>query len=132
VLNKIRSSQEEEEKDITINEKIYHVECTIKYLHSCARFVLENSSTSLLISNFSNKPSKLITNKKLTRIFCEIVKDAAQNNIWKKDHYKIVIENFAFILLLNKKSVDDLTQENFFVTRDIFYHYTNVFESRIT
>ncbi len=132
MLNKLRSSREEKVKNITINEKIYHVEYTIKYLHSCARFVLENLFTSLFIFNSSNKSSKLITNEKLIKIFCEIVKDATQNKIWKKDHHKIVIENFAFILLLNKKSIDDLTQENFSVTRDNFYHYTNVFESRIT
>jgi hypothetical protein len=41
-------------------------------------------------------------------------------------------ENFAFVLLLNKKSVNDLTQKNSSISCDIFYYYTNVFESRIT
>ncbi len=132
VLNKLKSSQEEEDKKIIINEKNYHVECTIKYLHSCARFILNNLTTNLIISKFSQKLTKFVTNKKLIRIFCEIIKNFASNKIWKKDHHKIVTRNFAFVLLLNKKSVNDLTQENSSITRDTFYHYTNAFESRIT
>jgi hypothetical protein len=129
------SQQEEEGKEIIINDTNYHVECTIKYLHSCARFILKNPSTNLLISKSPQKPTKPAANKKLTRIFCEIIKDSAFNKIWKKNHHKIVIENFAFLLLLNKKSLTDhdLTQKSSSVTqRDVFYHYTDVFESRIT
>ncbi len=132
VLNKLKSSQEEKDKNIIINEKNYHVECTIKYLHSCARFILNNLTANLIISESSQKLTKVVTNKKLIKIFCEIIKNFASNKIWKKDHHKIVAENSAFVLLLNKKSVNDLTQENSSITRDIFYHYTNVFESRIT
>jgi hypothetical protein len=135
VLNKLRSSQKEEDKEIIINEKNYHVKCTIKYLHSCARFVLKNSSTNLFISKSSQKFTKSVTNKNLTRIFCEIIKNFAFNKIWKKNHHKIVIENFVFLLLLNKKllSNHDLTKEiSFVIQRNVFYHYTNVFESRIT
>jgi hypothetical protein len=88
VLNSIWSSQKEEEKDITINEKIYHVECTIKYLHSYARFVLDNSFTSLLISNSSKKSSKSITNKELIRIFCEIMSEWwFWNNQKEEEHF---------------------------------------------
>ncbi len=133
IFNKLRSSHEEEDKEIIINEKNYHVECTIKYLHSFARFIVKNLSTNLLILKSSRKFTKFAVNKKLTRIFCEITKDFASNKIWRKNHHKIVIENFAFLLLLNKKSLKNLTQKISSITqRDVFYHYTNVFQSRIT
>ncbi len=132
-LNKLRSSQKEENKEIIINEKNYHVECTIKYLHSCVKFIVKNLSTNLFILKSSRKSTKFAVNKKLTRIFCEITKNFVLNKIWRKNHHKIVIENFAFFLLLNKKSLRDLTQKISFITqRDVLYHYTNIFESRIT
>jgi hypothetical protein len=80
-LDKLRSSQEEEDKKIIINEKNYHVECTIKYLHSCARFIVKNLSTNLFILKSSRKSTKFEGNKKLTRIFCEITKNFASNKI---------------------------------------------------
>jgi hypothetical protein len=80
-LNKLRSSQEKEDKEIIINEKNYYVECTIKYLHSCARFIVKNFSTNLLILKSSRKSTKLAINKKLTKIFCEITKNFASNKI---------------------------------------------------
>jgi hypothetical protein len=69
VLENMRSSRKREGKNIIINDKTYHVECIIKYLHSCARFVLKNSFTNFFMPDSSQKSAKSITNKKLTRIF---------------------------------------------------------------
>jgi hypothetical protein len=78
-LKKILSSREEEGANIIVNEKIYHVRFTIKYLHFCARFVLKNSARSFAVLDSSTKSVKFISNITMTRIFCDIVKDFAEN-----------------------------------------------------
>jgi hypothetical protein len=78
-LEKLQSSREEKDMKIKINERTYHVDMIIKHLHSCARFFLRNSEINSLISKSSVKLTKLIINKTLTRIFCEIARDEAEN-----------------------------------------------------
>jgi hypothetical protein len=78
-LKKQRSSREEKDMELEINEKTYHVDMTIKHLHSCARFFLRNSEINLLIMKSSVKLTKLMINKTLTRIFCGIVRNVAEN-----------------------------------------------------
>jgi hypothetical protein len=102
----------------------------IKYLHSCARFVLKNSARSFSMSNSSTKFVKSVSNIKITRIFCDIIKNSTKNKKWKKEHHKIVVKNFAFFLFLDKKSSSNMNieQKN---SKNVFYHYTNSFDSRI-
>jgi hypothetical protein len=66
----------------------------------------------------------------MTRIFCDIVKDFAENKRWKREHHKMIVENFAFLLLLDKKLISDMSldQKN---SENVFYHYTDSFDSRI-
>jgi hypothetical protein len=57
---------------------------TIKYLHPCGRFFVENpASGALQISEPPSKPITPTTNRDLIRIFCGVVKDATQNKAWK-------------------------------------------------
>jgi hypothetical protein len=73
-------------------------------------------------------------NKTLTRIFCEIVRNVAENKTWKKNEHKILIEKSTYLLLLNKKTSDNYD----FIIADSNnmqksnFHYTNSFESRIS
>ncbi len=126
-LNKILSSWEKKEMNIIVNEKTYHVKFIIKYLHSCTRFVLKNSARSFSVLDSSTKLVKSTSNIKMTRIFCDIVKNSAKNKRWKREHHKIVVENLAFLLLLDKKSSSDMSieQKN---SEDVFYHYINSFD----
>jgi hypothetical protein len=78
-LKKLRSSREEKDMKLEMNERKYHVDMTIKHLHSCAKFFLRNSEINLLITKSSVKFTKLMINKTLTRIFCEIVRNVAEN-----------------------------------------------------
>jgi hypothetical protein len=86
------------------------------------------------MSNLSIKSIKLIINKDLTRIFCDVVKNTTKNKIWKREHHKVIVENFAFLLLLNKKNSEKL---NFIIANfhalieEVQYHYTNAYESKI-
>jgi hypothetical protein len=52
-LEKLRSSREEEDMKIEINERTYHVDMIIKHLHSCARFFLRNSKINLLVTSLA-------------------------------------------------------------------------------
>jgi hypothetical protein len=79
ILEKLRSSREEEKMKIEMNEKTYHVDMIIKHLHSCARLFLRNSVINLFVTKSSVKFIKLIMNKTLSRVFCEIVKDTTEN-----------------------------------------------------
>jgi hypothetical protein len=78
-LEKLRSSREEKNMKIEMNKRSYHVDMIIKHFHSCARFFLRNSEINLLITKSSVKFTKLIINKTLIRIFCEIVRNEAEN-----------------------------------------------------
>ncbi len=133
-LEKLQSSREEKDMKIKINERTYHVDMIIKHLHSCARFFLRNSEINSLISKSSVKLTKLIINKTLTRIFCEIARDEAENKTWKKSEHKIIIEKSTYLLLLNKKTSDNydfITTDSNNIQKSNF-HYTNAFESRIS
>ncbi len=133
-LKKLRSSREEKDMKLEMNERKYHVDMTIKHLHSCAKFFLRNSEINLLITKSSVKFTKLMINKTLTRIFCEIVRNVAENKTWKKNEHKILIEKSTYLLLLNKKTSDNYD----FIIADSNnmqksnFHYTNSFESRIS
>jgi hypothetical protein len=81
VLQKLRSLREENDMNVKINEKTYHVRMIIKHLHSCARFVLNNLSHILEFTKSFIKSTKSTTNKQLTRIFCDIVLDSTKNKI---------------------------------------------------
>jgi hypothetical protein len=85
-LKKLQSSRDDKETNIEMNDKPYHVSSIIKYLHSCARFLVENSVSTIQMSNLSIKSMKSITNRDLTRIFCDVVKNTAENKIWKREH----------------------------------------------
>jgi hypothetical protein len=80
-LKKLRSSREEDDRNVEINERTYHVRMIIKHLHSCARFVFNNFSHILEFTKSSIKSTKSTTNKELIRIFCDIVLDSAENKI---------------------------------------------------
>jgi hypothetical protein len=66
-LKKLRSSREENDMNVKINERIYHVKMIIKHLHSCARFLFNNLKHILEFTKSSIKSTKLITNKQLHR-----------------------------------------------------------------
>jgi hypothetical protein len=133
VLWKLRSSREEKDMKLKMNEKTYHVDMIIKHLHSCARFFLRNSKINLFITKSFVKFTKFMINKTLTRIFCEIVRDVTENKTWKKSEHKILIEKSTYLLFLNKKTFDNYD----FIIADSNnmqksnFHYTNSFESRI-
>jgi hypothetical protein len=80
-LKKLRSFRKEDDMNVKINERTYHVKMIIKHLHSCARFVLNNFSHILKFTKSSVKSTKSTTNKQLTRIFCDIVLDSTENKI---------------------------------------------------
>jgi hypothetical protein len=80
-LKKLRSLREENNMNVKINEKTYHVKMIIKHLHSCARFLFNNLSHILNFTKSSVKSTKSTTNKQLTRIFCDIVLDSTENKI---------------------------------------------------
>jgi hypothetical protein len=131
-LKKLKSSREEDDMNVKINERTYHVEMTIKHLHSCARFLLNNLSHTLAFTKSFIKSTKSTTNKQFTRIFCDIVLDSAKNKIWKKDEHKILTEKSAYLLLLDKRTsrIDFITVDSNFI-QELNYHYTNAFDSRI-
>jgi hypothetical protein len=72
----------------------------------------------------------------LTRTFCGIMRDSAENKTWKTGSHKIIIaRNPAFLLLLNKKFSRDLnytTAESHVALKSSAYHYTDCYESRIS
>jgi hypothetical protein len=132
-LKKLRSLREENDMNVKINKRTYHVKMIIKHLHSCARFVLNNLSHILKFTKSFIKSTKSTTNKQFILIFCDIVLDSTKNKIWKKDEHKILTEKSAYLLLLDKR-----TSQNYdFITVDsnliqeLNYHYTNAFDSRI-
>ncbi len=86
------------------------------------------------MSDLLSKLVKPTTNRDLTRIFCGVVKDAAENKLWKKGHHKVIVENSAFLLLLDKKAsknLDFTTTYSHIIIEEISYHYTDAYESRI-
>jgi hypothetical protein len=85
------------------------------------------------MSDPPSKPVKPTTNRDLTRIFCGVVKDAAENKLWKKGHHKVIVENSAFLLLDKKasKNLDFTTTDSNIIIEEISYHYTDAYESRI-
>jgi hypothetical protein len=80
-LKKLKSSREKDDKDVKINERTYHVKMIIKHLHSYARFVFNNLNHILKFTKSFIKSTKSTTNKKLTRIFCDIVLNSTKNKI---------------------------------------------------
>ncbi len=53
VIKKLQSSRDNQEIKIKVNNKNYHVEYVIKYLHSCAKFFIHDSQLNLHISKSS-------------------------------------------------------------------------------
>jgi hypothetical protein len=80
-LKKLKSLREEDDRNVKINEKTYHVKMIIKHLHSCARFVFNNLSHILKFTKSFIKSTKSTTNKEFTRIFCDIVLNSTENKI---------------------------------------------------
>ncbi len=81
VLVKIQSSLDDQEVRIKVNNKSYHVECVIKYLHSCARFFIHDLKLNLHISESSTKSLKSRFKLDLIRIFYELLKNDVENKI---------------------------------------------------
>jgi hypothetical protein len=132
-LKKLRSFREENDMNVKINEKTYHVKMIIKHLHSCARFLLNNFNQTLKFTKPFIKSTKSTTNKQLTRIFCDIVLDSTENKIWKKSEHKILTKKSAYLLLLDKRTSQnfDLFTVDSNLIQKLNYHYTNAFDSRI-
>ncbi len=80
-LVKIQSFRDDQEVRIKVNNKSYHVECVIKYLHSCVRFFIHDSEINLHISESSTKSLKSKFKLDLIRIFCELFKNDVENKI---------------------------------------------------
>ncbi len=80
-LVKIQSSRDDQEVRVKVNNKSYHVEYIIKYLHSCARFFIHDSEINLHISESSKKSLKSRFKLDLIRIFCELLKNDVENKI---------------------------------------------------
>ncbi len=57
-MKKLQSSRDDQKVRTKVNNKFYHIECVIKYLHSCARFFIHNSKLNLHISKSSTKSLK--------------------------------------------------------------------------
>jgi hypothetical protein len=97
----------------------------IKYLHPHVRFFMDDidDNYSLEIESSSKKPVKPTSNSELLKIFCGVFIDTIQNKRWKGKNlvYKIRIDNFCFLIILDKKFKKDGTQ----------YHLTDAFGSRI-
>ncbi len=81
VMNKIKSSRDDQDIRVEVNQKFYHVTCFIKYLHSCFKFFVHDSKFNLSTSKSSIKSLKSLTNRDLIRELCEIVKNIVKNKI---------------------------------------------------
>jgi hypothetical protein len=133
-LKKLRPPRGGNGMDIEMNGRTYHVGMTIKHLHPCARFFLDNPTVTLQIPEPPLKPAKPTTNKVLTRIYCGIVRDTAENKVWKKGGHKILAGKPAYLLLLDKRVPQnyDYTMADPHRAQEPTYHYTDSFGSRIS
>jgi hypothetical protein len=81
VMKKLQSSCDDQEIRIKVNNKFYHIEYVIKYLHSYARFFIHDSKLNLHISKSSTKSLKSKSKLNLICIFCELLKNDVKNKI---------------------------------------------------
>jgi hypothetical protein len=79
IVKKIQSSAKEDDVIVNFREQNYHIEYTVKYLHSVSRFIIKNAIFSLFVSKSSIKSLKSIFNSTLIRTYVRIVRDNKKN-----------------------------------------------------
>jgi hypothetical protein len=130
-VKKIQSSVEEDDVIVNFRERNYHTEYTIKYLHLVSRFIIKNAISSLFASKSSIKSLKSIFNSILIRTYVEIVRNNKKNKKWKSE-IRIIAEKSCYLLILDKKSIEDILNLDFnSELNNSSYHFIDSYESRI-
>jgi hypothetical protein len=130
-IKKIQSSTKENDVIMNFREQNYHIEYTVKYLHSVSRFIIKNAIFSLFVSKSSIKSLKSIFNSTLIRTYVRIVKDNKKNKKWKSE-VKIIAKRLCYQLVLDKKAIENILNLDFnSKLNNSSYHFIDSYESRI-
>jgi hypothetical protein len=109
------------------------VKCFIKYLNQDLRFIIFDFITIYFdIDELSISSSKSETNLAIVKRFCDLAKNSIMIKKWKNDKFKVVIEIFVYLLVLNKKNRVDYIVKNSESNLISSFHYVTFHEFRIS